>query len=216
MDDKKLEKIMKRIGEGQEIRRAVEFRAEKSAEGRMVVVGYATTFDDPYVLWSEPGYEVIEQIDRHALDEADQTDVIFQYDHMGRVFARTRNDTLKLSTDDHGYKTEADVTDSDGGPGIYRDINGGFIDRMSWRFRVAEDKREVTEDRETGKITVLRTITKVAKVYDVSCVSIPANDGTDISARSFADGVIGELKAERLEQARREELRKRLMLKLNL
>ena len=73
-------------------------------------------------------------------------------------------------------------------------------------FKVKEDKREVTEDRETGTVDVLRTITKISKLYDVSAVSIPANDATSISARSYSEGVIEEIKEEilkREERARR-------------
>lgn len=62
------------------------------------VEGYATTFDDPYVLYECDGIQYKEIIDRHALDGADLSDVIMQYDHGGRVFARTgRSNTLLVS-----------------------------------------------------------------------------------------------------------------------
>ena len=74
---------------------------------------------------------------------------------------------------------------------------------MSFSFVVGEDKRETTEDYENSIEIVNRTITKIKKVYDVSAVSIPANDLTSISARRYADGVIGNIKAERLERAKK-------------
>ena len=49
----------------------------------------------------------------------------------------------------------------------------------------------------------MRTITKISKIYDVSAVSIPANDQTSISARSFADSVIRQIEAERKERAKK-------------
>ena len=61
--------------------------------------------------------------------------------------------------------------------------------------------------------TVTRTITKIKKLYDVSAVSIPANDMTSISARRYADGVIDGIKAERLE---RDNKRKKLILMLEV
>ena len=67
--------------------------------------------------------------------------------------------------------------------------------------KYGEDKREVTRDHENHITTVMRTITKIKKLYDVSAVSLPANDATSISARKFTDGVIGEIKAERLKRA---------------
>ena len=48
----------------------------------------------------------------------------------------------------------------------------------------------------------IRTITKISKLYDVSAVSIPANDMTSISARNFSDGVINEIKTERSKRAK--------------
>ena len=59
-----------------------------------------------------------------------------------------------------------------------------------------------SNDRENDHETVLRTITKISKLFDVSAVSIPANDATSISARRYADGVIDGIKAERLERAK--------------
>ena len=45
---------------------------------------------------------------------------------------------------------------------------------------------------------MLRTIMRFKKLYDVSAVSTPANDSTEISARAYCDGVITEAEAERL------------------
>ena len=71
---------------------------------------------------------------------------------------------------------------------------------------VAEDEKTYTEDHTTGKTTVLRKITKISKLYDVSAVSIPANDQTTISARNLSDGWIEEAKAERLRAQKRAKL----------
>ena len=72
---------------------------------------------------------------------------------------------------------------------------------MSFGFVVKEDKREVTEDMQEGTTRVLGTITKISKLYDVSAVSIPANDNTTISARALSDGLIAEVKTERSKRA---------------
>lgn len=169
----------------------------------MIVRGYATTFNDPYELWSYDGYTLIEQVDPHAFDEADLQDVILQYDHEGRVFARVSNGTLKLNTDDHGLHIEARLDGTEIGRQLYEEISGGYTTKMSFGFKVDEDVREITEDKEQGTVRVLRTITKVGKVYDVSAVSLPANDATAISARTYGEGVLSEV---------REEIAKRLRL----
>ena len=65
----------------------------------------------------------------------------------------------------------------------------------------------------------MRTITKVGKLYDVSAVSIPANDATSISARKFCEGVVAELETERkraAEKRRKDILRLKIKLQENL
>ena len=190
---------------------AIEQRAEgEEASEDMVVSGYASTFDEPYKLWSDDQVEVWEKVDRSAFDETDMSDVIMQYDHQGRVFARIRNNTLTVSPDDTGLFIRADLSGTDIGRSLYQEIAGGYTDRMSFGFTVDEDTREIVEDRTTGKSIVTRTITKVGKLYDVSAVSLPANPGTSISAR-FLDGAIEEARAERLKAQELEEKREQIM-----
>lgn len=188
---------------------AVEERAEEEQE-RMVVSGYASTFDEPYKLWEDESVEVWEKVDRSAFDETDMSDVIMQYDHAGRVFARIRNNTLTVSPDEKGLFISADLSGTDIGRSLYQEIAGGYTDRMSFGFTVDEDIREIVDDRTSGKSIVTRTITKVGKLYDVSAVSLPANPGTSISAR-FLDGAIEEARAERLKAQELAEKREQIM-----
>lgn len=183
---------------------------EERAEGEesYIVEGYASTFDEPYKLYSDDEVEVWEKVAPTAFDEADLSDVIMQYDHQGRVFARIKNNTLALSTDEVGLFTRANLGGTDLGRGLYQEIAGGYTDKMSYGFTVAEDSREIDRSS-TEKTKIVRTITKVAKVYDVSAVSLPANPGTSISAR-FLDGAIEDARAERLKALELEEKRKRL------
>ena len=186
---------------GREYRSMTMSVASNEDDGSMVVEGYATTFNQPYTLYSERYYKVIEQIAPTAFDECDMSDVIMQYDHTGRVFARNRNGTLHLATDSIGLKVTAELGGTDIGRQLYQEIKGGYTDKMSFGFVVGEDKRETVVDHENDVETIIRTITKIKKLYDVSAISIPANDTTSISARRFADGVIEQIKAERLERA---------------
>lgn len=173
-------------------------------DGAMVVEGYATTFNQPYELWRDNEMTVNEQVDRNAFAETDMGDVIMQYDHEGRVFARVANGTLVLEEDDHGLKIHANLGGTEIGRQLFEEIRGGYTNKMSFAFTVAADERLTTRDAD-GHITVLRTITKIGKLYDVSAVSLPANDATEISARTIGDGLIAEV----LEEVRAEEERKR-------
>lgn len=205
------DKQLRRLADGREYR-AMTMRALGDSDA-MIVEGYATTFNQPYMLYDGGDYRVMEQIAPTAFAQCDMTDVIMQYDHEGRVFARNRNNTLALSIDATGLKTTADLGGTDIGRQLYQEIKGGYTDKMSFGFVVAEDQRTSTMDYNTGVETVLRTITKIKKLYDVSAVSIPANDMTSISARRYADGVIDGIKAERLERANK---RKKLILMLEV
>lgn len=217
MEQNKMDKILQKIDSGREYRR-MEIRAKEvddQAKEECKVDGYASTFNEPYELWTFDGYTVREQIDPHAFDECDMSDVIMQYDHQGRVFARNSNGTLQIKTDEHGLYMEADLSGTEIGRQLFEEIKGGYTTKMSFGFTVDEDKREITENVADGTVDVLRTITKIRKLYDVSAVSLPANDGTEISARSYSDGVIAELEAERLQRKAKEEARAKALAALN-
>lgn len=202
--------IEDKLNEGRSYRNIdVSSFERKTEDNEMRVSGYATTFNQPYELWSMDGYTLIEQIDPHAFDETDMRDTIMQYDHMGRVFARVSNDTLKLDIDDHGLHVEARLGGTEIGRQLFEEIEGGYTTKMSFGFIVAEDKREVTENHEENTVTVLRTVTKVSRLFDVSAVSLPANDATAISARSYGEGVIAEV---REEIARRNRQRQKIRI----
>ena len=209
--------IQERLNAGREFRRmAVPLEIRAGGEDEMIVEGYATTFNQPYELWSLDGYTVMEQVDARAFDGCDMSDVIMQYDHHGRVFARNRNGTLDLSPDQHGLKTIGKLGGTELGRQVYQEVKGGYSDRMSFSFTVEQDSRVVTEDHDTGHITVLRTIQKIKKLYDVSIVSIPANDATEIFARGMADGEIGWAQQELLNWQARARQRRALELKIRL
>ena len=155
-------------------------QAAKRIDTDYYVEGYATTFDKPYLLYELDGVKFYERIDAHALDGADMSDVIMQYDHEGRVFARQSNKTLILVPEHKGLLVAADLGRTDLARGLYQDIDAGMITKMSWAFTVAEGGDSY------DRATHTRTIHKIKKVYDVSAVSIPANGDTEISARNFA------------------------------
>lgn len=194
-----------------EFRRCAEFRTLDDAD-TYTVEGYATTFDKPYVLMSDAAYEFREVVERSAFDSCDMSDVIMQYDHEGRVFARNRNKTLTLETDENGLKIRALLGGTEIGRQLYEEIKGGYTDKMSFAFTVSDQKRDI--EMIDGRTVITRRIKGIRKLYDVSAVSMPANESTTISARSWCDGVIAELEAERLSAL--EASRRKLALKIKL
>ena len=184
------------LKDGREYRSLQDFalvpREEGSEEYR--VKGTAVVFNTPTVLYECDGVKYCEIIDRHAFDGCDLSDVIFNYNHGGKVVARLRNKTLALHVTERGLEVEADLSGTQAGRELYEEIDGGYIDKMSFSFSVREAKYD--------SVTHTRTITKVKKLYDVSAVDIPAYEETSISARSFFTVEHGKELAA-LEQARR-------------
>lgn len=205
-----LKTLEEKLNEGRQYRAVLDIRAEDD----MIVEGYATTFNQPYELWRDGNYIVLEQVDAKAFDETDMSDVIMQYDHEGRVFARQSNGTLEIAPDEHGLKIRANLGGTEIGRQLYEEIKGGYTDKMSFGFTVAADDR--LESESDGVITILRTIRKIRKLYDVSAVSIPANNATEISARSFGEGVIAEAAEERRKAEARERQKQKIRIMLEL
>lgn len=182
--------------------------ANKRIDTDYYVEGYATTFDQPYVLWEEEGTQYKEVIDRNALVGADMSDVIMQYDHTGSVLARQSNGTLIIMPDLKGLFVAADLSKSVAARNLHEEISNKLITKMSWAFTVAEESYD--------RVTHTRRILRIKKVYDVSAVSLPANPSTDISARSWLDGVIEAERQERLaaEAAVRRAKKIRLLMEV--
>lgn len=208
------ELMQKKIDSGREYR-SLKLEVIPDTEER-IVEGYATTYNEPYYLYSftdELGRHVVnEQVDPKAFDEADMSDVIFQYDHEGRVYARLSNGTMTLESDEHGLKVTANLGGTEIGRSLYEEIKGGYTNKMSFGFTVAED------DIQADGLNFVRTIRRIGKLFDVSAVSYPQNGFTEISARNRCEGVIAEIEAERLraveEEKRQQEKREALLSRI--
>lgn len=188
---------------------------EAAEQEKKIVRGYASVFNHPYTLYEDRDMVIQEQVSETAFNDADMGDVILQYNHEGRVFARTKNGTLTVTPDKKGLAIQADLGGTTIGEQLYEEIRGGYTTQMSYGYTVngAEWSKRELED---GRILELRTITSIDKVYDVSAVSIPANDATSISVRNLSDGVIEEIKAERLKALELERRKLQLRLKMEV
>ena len=141
------------------------------------IEGYAVVFNVPTVLDRDPhsGAEFREVIHRHALDGCDMTDVVLNIDHEGTPLARTRAGTLTLTPDEHGLKVSATLSTSRGLE-LWEDIQAGNLDKMSFAFSVDSEHYDPN--------TRTRTILAIGKLWDVSVVTRPAYEQTEVYARS--------------------------------
>ena len=188
--------------------RSMEMRispVEEGAEPSFFVEGYASTFE-PYVLMTIDGVEYSERIEPTAFDNADMSDVVFRVDHQGRVYARSSAGTVEVWTDEHGLAQRTNLGKTQRARELFADIEVGNYPKMSFAFSVAEDHYD--------KATHTRIIDRIAKVFDVSPVSFPANPGTElsISTRDYFDGVIEVERAERLEREKRERQKQKIKI----
>lgn len=185
----------------------LEVKEQTEENNDMVVEGYASTYNEPYYMFrtkGKDGYtiEVREEVSDHAFDNTDMSDVILQYNHEGRVFARMSNGTLTLDKQDpKGLFIKADLGGTEIGRQLYEEIKGGYTNKMSFGFTIdkVSDMRQLEPDNDADEVWVY-TIESIRKLYDVSAVSLPQNDFTSISARALADGEINEMVAERLQE----------------
>lgn len=186
--------------------RSMELRIiEEGDEPSFFVEGYASTFDS-YTLLTRDGVDYKERIEPTAFDGADMSDVVFRVDHEGRVYARTSAGTVNLFVDEHGLGQRTDLSRTQAAKDLFYDIKAGNYPQMSFAFKVAEDHYD--------KATHTRIIDRIAKVYDISPVSFPANPNTElsISTRDYFNGVIEMEKAERLEAEKRERQVRKIKL----
>ena len=176
---------------------------QKRIDSEFYVEGYAARYE-PYVLYEDEDGPIYERFEPGCFDNCDMSDIIMQYDHAGRVMARNTNGSLIVESDDIGLFIAADLGRTDASRGMYSDIQAGMVTKMSWRFRTGA----YYFDHESRTI-VHKT---VKKIYDVSAVSIPANDNTEINARAWVDGEIVQAARSEVEL---EERRRKLRLKIN-
>lgn len=175
---------------------------QKRIDSNYYVEGYAARYE-PYLLFEDESGKYYERFERDCFSGCDMSDIIMQYNHTGKVLARQRNKTLIVETDNNGLFICADLGKSEAARSMYEEISNGLVDRMSWGF--------IPGDYYFDKQSRTIVHTKVKKIFDVSAVSIPANDDTNIQARSFINGEI-----EKLAQELREREKEKLNLKLKL
>ena len=124
------------------------------------------------------------------------------------MYARTSAGTVELWHDEHGLGQRTDLSRTQAAREVFADIEAGNYPKMSFAFTVAEGGDSY------DKATHTRTISKIAKVFDVSPVSFPANPTTElsVSTRSYFDGVIEMERAERLEAEKRERQKQKIRI----
>jgi HK97 family phage prohead protease len=164
-----------------------DVEARQTEDGTMRLRGYAAVFNDasvplPFKETIAPGAF------RKTLSET--PDVRLLINHEGLPLARTKNGTLTLTEDERGLFMDAEIADTTEGRDLYKLVERGDVDQMSFAFRVIRQKW--SEDRST------RTLTEVSLADgDVSVVTYPAYPTTTVEAREALRTAIEAIKEGR-------------------
>jgi uncharacterized protein len=177
-----------------EIRTGIPLEIRADDGGEIRVSGYAAVFGEE----TNIGGMFTEVIQRGAFTNAiGRDDVVFLINHEGLPLARTRSGTLTLTEDERGLYMDAmlDPTDPDV-RSIVPKMKRGDLDKMSFAFRPVRQKWD-------DKAAIPKRMIEEAQLFDVSIVTTPAYDGTEIGLRS--------LQAHREAQAKSQAARRMRM-----
>ena len=181
-----------------------EVRAQEDEEHGTYIEGTPIVYDS----WTDLGW-YDEVIDRGALAETDLRDVRFLVNHNTDMIplARSRNNnensTMQMSIDDEvgmRIRVNLDTENNTDAKALYSAIERGDISGMSFMFNVDGDRWEEIESEHPK-----RHIEKISRVFEVSAVTFPAYEATNISARGLSDALdnakvsLESVKAEKRE-----------------
>ena len=186
------------------IQRCFDVKLETREEGDKGII-----FGQPIVFNSRADLGCFDEIiEPSALDMTDLSDVRLCLNHdTSYVYARSRrnnpNSTMRLNRNASGLEIEAELAleESPKARDYYSAITRGDIDKMSFMFSVGEDE---WEDLDTDHPT--RHITSISSVVEVSAVTFPAYDSTEIYARSKEALENARLTLEKEQQQREQSL----------
>lgn len=188
-----------------EIRTSQEgaLKAHSDDEGPKVISGYALKFGTR----SHNLGGFIEMIDKRALDQTDMSDVRALIDHdPSKILGRTSAGTLKLEVDDIGLRFDVTLPNTQYASDLYENLRVGNISNCSFGFMLGKDGDSFTRDQETG--LPLRSLRNISKLTDVSVVTYPAYEDTDVT--------IAKRNLQQYEERNRNPEKEKLLLQLDL
>jgi uncharacterized protein len=154
-----------------------ELRVARAGDRRKIV-GYAAVFDS----WTDLGEfrEVIRSgAFARAIREGQDVRALVNHDP-NHLVGRTGNGTLHMVEDGRGLRVEIDPPDTQVGRDAVRMIEDGYMDAMSFAFRVpSRSAQRWNQDQTERELLDL-------DVFDVSVVTYPAYKDTSASIRSAA------------------------------
>ena len=176
---------------------ASKFETRESGEERKIE-GYFAVFNSNYDIWDDMSESIAPGAFTNPL--ADDIRALVNHDST-LVLGRTTAHTLELRQDEHGLWGSISINPKDADAvNLYERVKRGDVSQCSFGFDIVKQESEVRDDGH-----VHWTIREV-KLYEVSCVTFPAYEETNVSARSKERDDILKRKVE----AWRENMKERL------
>lgn len=162
---------------------------EKTEEN--IVEGYALKFNTE----SRNLGGFIETITPDALEGVDLSDVRCFLDHdSSKLLGRTSSGTLKLNVDETGLYFRCILPNTSVGRDAMELVTRGDLNQCSFGFTVEQDKWA------KGNDIMMRSINKIGSLFEISLVSIPAYDDTDVRvAQRSMENATNELEKRKLQ-----------------
>lgn len=191
-----------------------EFRTVENIKAtddeKMIVEGYALRFN---TLSNDLG-GFVETISPQALKDADLSDVRCLIDHdSSKVLGRTASETLELNVDDEGLYFRTQLPNTTYAKDLYENIRLGNINQCSFGF-ILDEEGDKFEKREDGLFK--RTLTKIRSLFDVSVVTYPAYNDTDVAPALRSIEAIKETEQEEIRKREQEHRKQTELLKAQL
>jgi len=153
-----------------------EIRSADLQDGQMIVEGYALKFNS----LSQSFGNWREVIDPHALDNCDMSDVRCLVNHdTTLILGRNTSDTLELNVDDVGLYFRCIMPDTTYAKDLFEVLKRGDVNQMSFGFFLAPQGDSLSKDPENSGMFI-RTLKNIEKIYEVSIVTIPAYEDTNV------------------------------------
>ena len=169
----------------------------RDVDGKKYINGYFAVFNSNYQLWDG----ATESVDPHAFDGTLDGDIRCLIDHDTRlVLGRTKSGTLTLRVDDKGLWGEVEINESDqDAMNLYARVQRGDVDQCSFGFEITSE--EYSEKENNGVHWTIKSV----NLYEVSVVTFPAYEDTQVSARKKE---LNTIRSRKLEQRKKEMLKR--------
>jgi uncharacterized protein len=168
---------------------SVEIRAADDTESRPMVRGYAAKFNTESENLGSSDYQFREMILPGAFDDVMNDDVRALFNHeSSAILARSKNGegSLRIGTDETGLWYEFEAPDTQVGRDLVTSLKRGDVDQSSFSFTVSDDGQKWSEQKDgNGPTRIMRTISKVSRLFDVSPVTYPAYPDATVALRSL-------------------------------